>query len=202
MDDTKSIVIIEDHPVMQEGLLSYFEKTGKWRVTGTAASLEKSKELLCANTPDVILLDIQLEDEPGLNIIPWLKNQRGHDSLPVIAVYTSYNDFVHASAALGRGVQVYMCKKHSVNDLEKALCGALNGKIYIDESVQSKLDSVAGILNILTKREAEIFAMVKSGCQNRQIAQRLNISHRTVENILCCIYDKTGVHSREKLRDL
>lgn len=203
MDKISSIIIIEDHPVVQEGIISHFEKTGKWRITGTASNLENAKELLTANTADIILLDIQLENELGLNIIPWLKQQYGHnDTLPIFAVYSSYNDFVHVSAALSKGVRVYMCKHHKLIDLEKALYDALEGKTYIDDCVQSKLDTVADILSLLTKREKEIFAMVKSSLSNKEIAQRLDISHRTVENILSCIYDKVGVKSRQDLQRL
>jgi len=199
----KSVFLIEDHPIVRDSLASYLEETGRWRVTGSASSLEQAKEYLTKNTADIILLDIQLNDELGLNIIPWLKQQHENDSqLPIFAVFTSYNDFVYASAALVKGVSVYMCKHHSVSDLEKALCDALEGKTYIDSCVQSKLDNAANILSLLTKREKEIFAMVKSGFSNKEIAKHLNISYRTVENILCCVYDKVGVKSRHELQNI
>jgi len=195
-----SIIIVEDHPIVKEGLVSYFEKTGKWRITGTASSLENAKELLSETASDILLLDIQLEDGLGLNIIPWL--QANNKKKPITAVYTSYDDFVYVSAAISKGVNVYMCKRRSVSELENALINALSGINYIDDCVQSKLDEVADILSLLSKREMEIFAMIKSGYPNKMIAERLGLSRRTVENILSCIYDKTGVKTRAELRDL
>lgn len=195
-----SIIIIEDHPLVQEGLVSYFEKTGKWRIIGTASNLENAKKLLSETESDILLIDIQLEDGLGLNLIPWLK--ANNKKIPVTAVYTAYDDFVHVSAAIAKDVNVYMCKRASVSELEKALFNALSGINYIDDSIQSKLEEIAGTLNMLTKREMEIFAMIKENLTNKQIAERLGISFRTVENILCCIYDKTGVKSRAELRDL
>ncbi|MCL2764105.1 MAG: response regulator transcription factor [Treponema sp.] len=199
-----SIVIIEDHPLVLNALASFFNETGRWQLAGTASSLDEAKELLPVKSfPDILLLDIQLEDSLGLNIIPWLKGQlKQSESLPVIAVYSAYDDFVHVSAALGMGVKVYMCKRRSVNELEQALFKALKGESFIDETVQTKLDSVTNIFNLLTKREAQILTLVNSGLSDKQIAQKLGISPRTVQNIVYCIFDKTGIRSRVELQKL
>jgi DNA-binding NarL/FixJ family response regulator len=65
-----------------------------------------------------------------------------------------------------------------------------------------KLQSAAGAISLLTRREAGIFTLVKDGLSNRQIAEKLSISRRTVENILYCIYDKTGISSRLELQNM
>ena len=205
MNNPPCLFIIEDHPVVQEGLISYFEKSGRWRITGTASGLESAKELLKRASADILLLDIQLEDGLGLNLIPWLKQQppeRNDTAPPVFAVYTAYDDFVHVSAALSKDVQVYMCKRRSLRELEQALVNALNGEKYIDDTVQMKLEYIADITGALTKREKEIFSLVKNGLSNKKIAVYLGINVRTVENILSCIYDKTDVHSRAELLEL
>jgi len=198
-----SIFIIEDHPAVCDALVSYLEGTGVWQISGTASSLEKTKELFAHNKSDILLLDIQLEDGLGLNIIPWLKqclNQ--NEVLPIIAVYSAFDDFVHVSAALGMGVKVYMCKRRSVKELEQALLKALDGVIYIDDTVQAKLNIAADKLSLLTKREAQILSMVSGGLSDREIAKNLGISFRTVQNILYCVFDKTGIRSRFELQKL
>jgi len=202
-----SIIIVEDHPAVQEGLVSYFERTGKWRITGTASNLDQAKELLTKNTADILLLDIQLENELGLNLIPWLKQKEKSShaepcKIPIIAVYTAYDDYVHVSAALGKGVQVYMCKRRSLIELEKALENALNSENYIDKSIQTKLEIITGIKETLTRREKEIFSLVKNGIANKQIAEQLGVNIRTVENFLSRIYKKHGVKSRQDLQAL
>jgi len=94
-----------------------------------------------------------------------------------------------------------MNKRRSVEELEEALLKAINGEKIIDDTVQTKLEILADTIDALTRREAEIFALVKSGLSNKQIADRLDIKVRTVENILSIIYDKVGVNSRQELQD-
>ena len=201
MGNIKSIVIIEDHPLMREGLAAYFADTGRWRVK-TAESLETAKEVLTRADTDVALLDIQLEDGWGLDIIPWLSKTKfsGQKAeLPVLAVYSAFDDNAHVNAALSMGVRVYVCKRSNVPELEKAILSALEGKLYIDERVESSLQKGKDVYGLLTKREKEIFTLAKSGLSNRQIADQLGISCHTVENIMSCVYDKTGFDSRLEL---
>ena len=205
--DNPQIVIIEDHPVMREGLAVWFSRTGRWEVAGTAASVAEAKELLTRLKVDVALIDIQLEDGWGLDIIPWLKtacaqNAHTQGNYPVLAVYSAFDDYAHVNAAVSMGVRAYVCKRRGEAELEKALLRALGGKTYIDETAQTKLEAVNSIFNLLTRREAEILSLVKDDLSNKQIATRLGISHRTVENVLCCIYDKTGITSRLELQKL
>jgi len=192
------IIIVEDHPVMRKGLADYFAGTGRWQVMGTASTLAEAKELVSRVCADIFLLDIQLEDGWGLDIIPHLPKQ----TRPVMAVYSSFDDYAHVSAALGMGVQAYICKRRDEQELEAALRATLDGKPYIDDTAQSKLDKTVNLFSLLTKRETEIFRLVTQRLSNRQIAENLKISTRTVENILSCVYDKTGIRSRAELERL
>jgi DNA-binding NarL/FixJ family response regulator len=198
------LVIVEDHPVMRKGLASYFTGTGRWQVMGTASTLAEAKELLSGVQADIALLDIQLEDGWGLDVIPWLALQANltEQNRPVIAVYSSFDDYAHVSAALGMGVRAYICKRRGEQELENALQKVLCGAVYIDEAAQTKLHTVTDLVSLLTKREAEILKFVKDGLSNKQIAVRLGISHRTVENILSCVYDKTGIKTRLELQKM
>jgi DNA-binding NarL/FixJ family response regulator len=203
LDRILSIVIIEDHPIVRDGLVAYLERTGCFKVSGAASSLDDAKKLLSKEMPNILLLDIQLEDGLGLHIIPWLRNNiKQNEKLPIIAVYSTFDDFVHVSAALGLGVMVYVNKRRSAGELEQALLQALEGKKYIDDTVDIKLDIISDIFNLLTKREAQILIMVNSGLSNKQIASELGIKVRTVQNIIYCIYDKTGIRSRQELQKL
>jgi len=198
------IIIIEDHPIMREGLANYFNGTDRWQVLGTASNLAEAKELVNRVYADVFLLDIQLEDGWGLDIIPYIeKHERSvGKARPIMAVYSSFDDYAHVSAALGMGVQAYICKRRNEQELEAALRAALDGKPYIDETTQSKLNKTVNLFSLLTRRETEIFRLVTQGFSNKQIAENLKISSRTVENILSCIYDKTGIRSRAELERL
>ena len=205
------IVIIEDHPVMRNGLAAWFEGSGRWSVTGTASSLAEAKDLLACfsatgQKPDLLLLDIQLEDGWGLDIITWYQAhfaKQAHfatqSNVPPAAVYSVFDDYAHVNAALAMGVRAYVTKRRSETELEEALLRVLEGKLYIDEAAQIKFETVKDLFSLLTKREAEILSLVKTGLSNKQVAANLGISCRTVENILSCVYDKTGIRSRMEL---
>jgi len=214
MDKMPNIIIIEDHPVMRGGLVSYFTGTRRWKVLGAVSNIEDAKTLLSSpysrhktsalpTAADLLLIDIQLENGWGLDIIPWLKEQTPENiKLPIFAVYSAYDDFAHVSAALSIGIQGYICKRRSERELENALVKVMEGKTHIDDCAQAKLDTNAKLISLLTKREVEILTYVKNNLSNSEIASRLGISQRTVENILSCVYDKTGIKSRLELERL
>jgi len=203
-----SIFILEDHPVMLKGLASWFVGTGRWQVLGIASNLEDAKALLSDTPalPDIILLDIQLKtgqdtNNCGFDLIPWLRERYGKKA-PAVTVYTHFDDYVHANAAMGFGVKAYVCKHRSEEELEKALLTVLRGELSIDESVKPGLQKVTEPNKLLTSREAEVLALVVNGLSNKRIAADLGISQRTVENILSCIYFKTGISSRAELQKM
>jgi DNA-binding NarL/FixJ family response regulator len=191
---------------MRKGLADYFEGTGRWRVLGTFSNIEEANTFLSAsaldgNPIDILLLDIQLETGWGLDIIPWLRREN-REKLPAIVIYSAYNDYAHASAAFGMGIRGYVSKSRSEEELEAALETVLQGGLYTDKTVERELAAVTGALSLLTKREGEILTLVKTGLSNKRIAEQLSISRRTVENILSCVYDKTGISSRMELQKL
>jgi NarL family two-component system response regulator LiaR len=100
------------------------------------------------------------------------------------------------------GVRGYVCKSRSEAELEAALETVLRGEICRDEAAERELAAVSDAVSLLTRREGEILILVKKGLSNKAIADRLGLSRRTVENILSCVYDKTGVSSRLELQKL
>jgi len=204
LDKITRIIIIEDHPVVRNGLSAFFTATGRWKISGIAASLAEAKKLLTSVTADIVLLDIQLEDGWGLDFIPWLvtQSEQKTNPLPLFAVYSAFDDYAHVRAALSMGVKAYITKRRSEQELENALHKALNGELFIDEAAQQKLQTITDLCSLLTKRETEILNMVKRGLSNKEISSQLGISRRTVENILSCVYDKTGIKSRLELERL
>ena len=97
MSEKPGLLIIEDHPIIREGIASYFEKTGRWQISGKASSVEEAKKIFLSEKIDVALIDIQLDDGWGTDIIPWLKEI---NQTPTLAVYSAFDDYSHVSAAL------------------------------------------------------------------------------------------------------
>jgi DNA-binding NarL/FixJ family response regulator len=116
-----------------------------------------------------------------------------------MAVYSSFDDCAHVRTAVSLGVETYITKRRSAQELENALLQALSGKKCIDEAAHLNLVNTNSKLTLLTRREMEVLTLVKQKKSNKEIAAELVISHRTVENILSCVYDKTGLRSRYEL---
>jgi DNA-binding NarL/FixJ family response regulator len=207
-----SIIILEDHPVMRKGLAAWFAGTGRWQVLGIAVDLAEARDLFSelAALPDILLLDIQLSPQDGasgmddgamgLDLIPWLRERFG--KTPPVVVYTQFDDYAHANAALGFGVRGYVCKFRSEEELEAVFHEVLRGEVSIDKAVEPKLKNAAETQKLLTHREAEILKHVRDGKSNKRIAAALGISPRTVENLLSRIYYKTGIASRSDLQKI
>jgi NarL family two-component system response regulator LiaR len=198
------MVIVEDHPLMRKSLAGFFAGSGRWLVLGTASNLEDAKVLLSVPEmarADILLLDIHLGNDWGLDIIPWLHEQGG-EKIPAVVVYSGFDDYAHVSAALSLGARGYVSKEQNETELEAALKIVLSGRIYTDKTAELNLQTVANTIGLLTRREADIFFLVNQGLSNQQIAEKLKISRRTVENILSCIYDKTGITSRLDLQKM
>ena len=196
----KTIFIMEDHPIVSDSLSSFFNETGKWNVLRTSSTLGEAKEkipILKEKNIDVLLMDILLPDGWGLDIVPWLKNQ--NYTIPLLVVYTAFDDYSYVSTALNLGVMVYLTKLRNKEKLENAITNAFDGIICIDEEAQRKINKITSLTEMLTNRESEILMNVKKGLTNEEIAANLGINPRTVANIISCILDKTGIKNRRTL---
>ena len=194
----KTIFIMEDHPIVSESLASFFNDTGRWNVLGSSSTLAEAKEIIpILKNIDVLLMDILLPDGWGLDIVTWLKNQ--NIKIPLLAVYTAFDDYSYVSTALNLGVMVYLTKLRNKEKLESAIINAFDGIICIDEDAQRKINKITSLTDILTNRESEILINVKKGLTNEEIAVNLGINVRTVANIISCILDKTGIKNRRTL---
>jgi DNA-binding NarL/FixJ family response regulator len=210
-EGVKNLVIVEDHPVMRKGLAAWFAETGRWKVLGTAASLDEAAALICpasgvsaasaAEKADIVLLDIQLEGAWGLDLIPRLRERMG-EGAPFCVVYSSFEDWAYVSAALSAGVRGYVSKKSDEAALEKALLTVIAGNEYIERPLGEHMGRITAMIDRLTRRETEVWNLAREGISSRRIGLRLGISPRTVDNILSIVYDKTGIAGRKELMKL
>lgn len=203
MDTARTAVIIDDHEMMRAGLAARLKH--HWKITGEAGSLEEALNLFAAleQWPDLIILDIELGGDWGLNLIKMLrKNNPCGKKLPPVLVYSVYDDYAHINAALRAGVKSYVCKSKSAEELLEAMDSAVSGKGGFNSALVHRVTAVSDLMLALTKREREIFDMVQRRFDNREIAETVGVSVRTIENNLSVIYDKTGVKNRKELEKL
>jgi DNA-binding NarL/FixJ family response regulator len=196
----KTAVIIEDHELMRSALTALLEK--KWKVAGEAGTLEEARTMLknLKEKPDIVILDIELGKEWGLDIIA--DKTFGKGSFPPVLVYSVYDDHAHINAAIRSGAKGYVCKSQSSAELLEAMEDVTSGKISFPPELIQRHAVISDKLIGLSKKEHKIFTMVQKRKTNKQIAAALGVTVRTIENNLSIIYDKTGVKNRQELEKL
>ncbi|MDR2313808.1 MAG: response regulator transcription factor [Spirochaetaceae bacterium] len=201
-----AVFLIEDHPLTRYGLASCLEDSGRFSVTGTAGSLEEGRRVIEETSgplPGVIILDILLGGENGLEFIEFLKGRCKTRGLPMPAVLVCsvFEDPFRIKTAFQLGAAGYVPKSVNEEELLRAIDTVLSGQEYIDPRLKLKISLTPGGYGKFTRREREIVTMIKQNRTNQQIAKELCISLRTVENHISHIYAKTGVYSRQELID-
>jgi NarL family two-component system response regulator LiaR len=198
------VVLIDDHPLAVNGIGAWLTATGRFTIAGTAGTLGEAQALLESldPLPSVVILDIALRTENGLAVIPAVKEiaRQRKIPLPGIVVCSMYEDSLLIQAAMDAGAGAYIAKSADIQEIITAIDTVLAGKTYFNPVYQISLEKWAS--SGLSGREREIVALIKQSLSNKQIAKRLKLSIRTVENHLSHIYVKTNTYSRNELAEL
>jgi len=196
-----SVALIDGHPLVTKGIGVWLNGMGRFTVCGTAKNLAEASALMkkLENLPEIIILDISLGTEDGLDFIPMLKEicAKRNAPMPGILVCSMYEDPFLIQHAIDSGVKAYVPKSSESGEILTAIDTLLEGGTYINPRYRVRTHKHSW--SLLTSRENEIVACIKQNMNNRQIAKRLNIAIRTVENHISHIYNKTGAASREEL---
>jgi NarL family two-component system response regulator LiaR len=197
------VVLIDDHPLAINGIGAWLSAAGRFTIAGAAGSTAGARELLESldPLPDVVILDIALGGENGLAVIPALKEiaQERQAPLPGIVVCSMYEDPFLVQNAFDAGAGAYIAKSADIKEIITAIDAVLAGETYTNPSCEIPAQKWVSIG--LSTREREIVAMIKQSLSNKQIAEKMGISIRTVENHLSHIYIKTSTASRNELAE-
>ena len=200
------VLLIDDHPLINYGLSSCLEETGRFSVAGQVNSLGEAIGFIRESEalPSLIILDIMLGEENGLDFLPLLENfcRAKKLSKPPVLVCSVLEDPFRIQAALKLGAAGYVPKTGSKAELLSAIDTVLGGELYISGEHSVKLSEASGLYAGFTKRELDVLNLVKQNKTNQQIAKALDISIRTVENYISNIYFKTGAENRQELMNL
>jgi DNA-binding NarL/FixJ family response regulator len=195
----QAIVLVDDHVMIRRGLAAQLAATGRFHITGDAATLAEAQILLenAETAPDLVILDIALGDDNGLELIKMIKKTGVQK--PAVLVYSVFEDPFRIQSALYQGALGYVSKSAGETELLAAIDAVLRGNIWLDPRLELKSASVPGIYALFTRHEREIFTLVQKHYDNAAIAKTLAIKLRSVENYLSRIYHKTGAASRNDL---
>lgn len=193
-------MIADDHSMVREGLKQLLELEGDIVVTGEASDGVECLELLEKNIPQVLLLDINMPNMNGLEVLEKIKEQKIDTKVIILTVH---NEIEYLLKAVEIGIDGYMLKDSDSNELKKAIISVIQGESYIQPNLIPLLNSKMierdidkEKLELLTKREIEVLKLMAFGSYNKDIGEQLNISERTVKNHISSIFKKIDVSDR------
>ena len=205
MGSSIRLLIVDDHPVVRDGLTGMFASAPEVEVVGQAGDGSEAIRLAQVLQPDVILMDLRMPGMDGLAAITELARQ-GHSAR--VLVLTTYDSDSYVLPAIEAGATGYLLKDAPRDELLRAVRAAAGGQAVLAPTVAARLmsrlrepsDGPEAASHPgwepLSQRELEILELVASGTTNREAAARLFISEATVKTHLLHIYAKLGVNDR------
>jgi len=187
-DDPAKILIVDDHPIVRHGLAQLINDVEGLSVCGSAASPTEAMESLTRTEPDLVIVDLSLGDESGLELVKKLHGES--PDLPVL-VLSMHDEAYYADRVLRAGAMGYIMKQEAAGQMISAIHQVLSGKVYLSESMAaSMLTRFVGRkvvrggtpVDHLTDRELQVLGLIGKGLGTRQIAEKLHLSIKTVEN--------------------
>jgi DNA-binding NarL/FixJ family response regulator len=190
------VLIIDDHPIVHDGVASALQRTGDIRLVAAAVTLEDGLREL-GRRPDVVLLDLRLQDADGVSALSTLLAAR--PGLRVI-VFSAYDLDDYVFGAIRAGAKGYVLKGTPSTDLVTAIRKVHEGEPYVSPALSARLveqmQPGGRGPRTLTARELMVLRLMASGLSNRDIASALSISERTVKFHVTAILNRLGADNR------
>lgn len=179
------VLVADDHMIVRSGIRHVLETEPGFEVVGEAATGAEAIALAKELQPDVVVLDISMPEESGLEVAAFLSNSAG----PRVLILSMHNNAEYVLESVRAGAHGYLLKDTAATELRDAIRAVCRGESYFSPPVASRLSAAvrgeqgahAVGLNQLTGREREVLLGIVRGRTNKEIAARLGISHRTVE---------------------
>jgi DNA-binding NarL/FixJ family response regulator len=204
MEQQYKVLVVDDHPVVREGLKHLINAESDLVVCCETGSLRQAQQLAREHQPDVVIVDLYLDDGNGLDLIRRLKHRYPEMTFLVCSIT---EEALFAERAIKAGAKGFINKKELSDHIVQALRQVLDGKMYVSSAmVQSLMHGSAerassnGVaINDLTPRELDVFLLIGKGASTAQIADQLSVSVKTVETHREKIKRKLGLSSGNEL---
>jgi len=206
--NTKSktkILIVDDHPIVREGLIRLIQRQGDLEVCAEAETAADTLRLIRQHQPDLAIVDLALKDRNGLDLV---KDLKSHFAKLPILMLSMHDESLYAERALRAGALGYVMKQEATETVILAIRRVLAGQIYLSEKISSRLlgtfvsgtDSGTGSsYDRLSDRELEVFELIGQGLGTRQIAEKLHLSVKTIEAYREHIKEKLKLQNASEL---
>lgn len=198
MAEQTRIVIVDDHPLVREGLKQLLAGQSEFQLVGEASSAGDAQTMIATTRPDVAVVDLALGQDDGIELVRWIR--QAHPSVRVL-VLSMQDEALYAERLLRLGVGGYVMKNVAGTDFLGALRKVARGQRHVSAAMGERLLSQVARgripvtdedpVSALTERELEVFKLIGEGISTREISERLELSMKTV--------DAHRRHMREKL---
>lgn len=201
---SQSILVIDDHVLFRDGLISLFQSTTDFKVVDQAGTVSEGVEKAFHHRPDIILMDFSLPDGTGLDATQIILDEIPECKIVFLTVFETDENLLRA---IHLGAKGYMLKNISSSSLLSSLRALAKGEIAMSRKMMSRVVEYSrampphqnrDLLAKLSPREVDILSALQNGASNAQIAQQLFLSENTVKHHIHSILEKLGVENRRQ----
>src|ERR1039457_4862457 len=202
------ILLVDDHPLVREGVANLINQQPDFEVCGEAASEPQALEIIGSTKADVAVVDISLENGSGLELIKSIKAM--HPTVAMLAL-SMHDESLYAERALRAGARGYIMKREATKKVIQAIRCVLAGQLYVSDKIVARMaekfvegrpTAIASPIEQLSNRELEVFQLLGIGQNTRQIADHLHVGFKTVQAYCARIKEKLKLaNATELLRE-
>jgi DNA-binding NarL/FixJ family response regulator len=199
------VFVVDDHPIVRQGLRLLIDQEPDLTVCGEAETADAVLPAIRKLQPAIAVIDISLGHDSGIDLIKNIRLQ--HPDLPLL-VLSMHDESLYAERALRAGAKGYIMKQEAPEKVIIAIRQVLQGNIYVSDAMGAKLlnkliessrDETSSPIELLSDRELQVFKLLGSGFGTRQVADKLNVSIKTVEAYRANIKEKLNLKGSAEL---
>jgi len=202
------VLIVDDHPLVREGLVNLISQEADLQICGEAGNEPQALELIRTAQPHVAIVDISLESGSGIELIKSIKAM--FPSVTVL-VLSMHDESLYAERALRAGARGYVMKREAAKKVIQGIRSVLAGQLYVSDKIAAQMAekfveggpaATASPIEQLSNRELEVFQLLGLGHNTRQIADHLHVGFKTVQAYCARIKEKLKLaNATELLRE-
>ena len=198
------ILLVDDHPLVREGVANLIHQQPDLEVCGEAASEPQALQLIGVGQPDVAVVDLSLESGSGIELIKSIKVM--YPSVVMLAL-SMHDESLYAERALRAGARGYLMKREAAKKVIQGIRAVLAGEIFVSEKIAALMaerfveghTASASPVQQLSDRELEVFQLLGRGQNTRQIADHLHVGFKTVQAYCARIKEKLQLANATEL---
>jgi DNA-binding NarL/FixJ family response regulator len=203
--DIKRILLVDDHPIVRDGLAERINREADLNVCGEAEDRFEAIEAIEKHKPDLVIVDIALKTSNGIELIKDIHSRWPKLSMLVVSMH---DEALYAERALRAGARGYLTKQEATHSILTGIRRILDGEIYMNQKTASMVlgrlatnrgKAADSVVDLLAEREMQVFELIGSGLSTRHIAERLHIDVKTVETYRARIKEKLSLKDSSDL---